>query len=99
VETDPITTASPASVIKHLLHVKPGIPTGGFPPIPTRCSLAVPSVRWNINDELPFNPTGEKIGEAGIWRAYEFERLLDAIQFWNAFNGRWLRGSEYIYPE
>ena len=30
---------------------------------------------------------------------YEFERQLDAIQFWNAFNGRWLRGSEYVHPE
>ena len=48
---------------------------------------------------LPFNATGEKIGERGIWCVYEFERQLDAIQFWNAFNGRWLRGSEFIYPE
>lgn len=48
---------------------------------------------------IPFNPTGEKIGERGIWCVYEFERQLDAIQFWNAFNGRWLLGNEYIYPE
>lgn len=48
---------------------------------------------------LPFNATGEKIGEGAIWCVYEFERQLDAIQFWKQFNGRWLRGSEFIYPE
>jgi hypothetical protein len=24
---------------------------------------------------------------------------MEAIQFWDRFEGRWLRGSEFIYPE
>lgn len=48
---------------------------------------------------LPFNATGEKIQDRGIWSVYEFQFQLDAIQFWDAFNGRWLRGSEFHYPE
>jgi hypothetical protein len=48
---------------------------------------------------IPMNSTGEKIQDRGIWSVYEFEWQLDAIQFWDAFNGRWLRGSEFHYPE
>jgi len=48
---------------------------------------------------IPFNATGEKIQDRGVWYVHEFEWQLDAIQFWDAFNGRWLRGSEFHYPE
>jgi len=48
---------------------------------------------------IPFNATGEVIQDSGAWRVYAFEWQLDAIQFWDAFKGRWLRGSEFHYPE
>ena len=48
---------------------------------------------------IPFNSTGEKIKDGATWSVHEFEWQLDAIQFWDAFDGRWLRGSEFHYPE
>jgi len=48
---------------------------------------------------IPFNATGEKIRDGGLWCVYEFTWQLDAIQFWDRFEGRWLRGSEFHYPE
>jgi hypothetical protein len=30
---------------------------------------------------------------------YEFTWQLDAMQFWDGFEGRWSRGSEFHYPE
>ena len=33
------------------------------------------------------------------WRVYEFAVQLYAIQFWDRFDGRWLRGEEFIYPD
>jgi hypothetical protein len=60
---------------------------------------------WNEIDALcklnstPFNATGEKIRDSGVWCVYEFTWQLDAIQFWDRFEGRWLRGSEFHYPE
>ena len=39
-----------------------------------------------------FNATGR-----GVF--YEFAVQLDAIQFWDRFDGRWLRGEEFIYPD
>jgi hypothetical protein len=56
-------------------------------------------VRFARCNGPPFYATGEKIQTPAIWCVYEFERQLDAIQFWKQFNGRWLRGSEFIYPE
>src|SRR5271167_1053408 len=43
--------------------------------------------------------TGETIRDGGTWRVYEFTWLMDAILFWDRFKGRWLRGSEFHYPE
>ena len=40
-----------------------------------------------------------KIRDAGLWCVYEFAWQLDAIRFWDRFEGRWLRGSEFHYPE
>lgn len=59
--------------------------------------------RWDEIDTLckfnriPFDPTGEKIQERGIWCVYEFEVQLDAMMFWDQFGGRWLRGEEFCY--
>jgi hypothetical protein len=44
---------------------------------------------------IPFNATGEKIRDSDLWRVYEFTWQLDAMQFWDRFEGRWLRGSEF----
>jgi hypothetical protein len=48
---------------------------------------------------IPFNATGEKIRDGGLWCVYEFTWQLDAMQFWDRFEGRWLRGTEFHYPE
>jgi hypothetical protein len=50
-------------------------------------------------NSIPFNATGEKIRDSGLWCVYEFTWQLDAIQFWDRFEGRWLRRSEFHYPE
>jgi hypothetical protein len=48
---------------------------------------------------IPFNATGEKIRDGSLWCVYEFTWQMDAIMFWDRFEGRWLRGSEFHYPE
>jgi hypothetical protein len=48
---------------------------------------------------IPFDATGETIHAGVLWRIYEFTWQMDAIQFWDRFEGRWLRGSEFHYPE
>jgi hypothetical protein len=50
-------------------------------------------------NNIPFSSTGEKIRHEGLWCVYEFTWQLDAIQFWDRFEGRWLLGSEFHYPE
>jgi hypothetical protein len=50
-------------------------------------------------NSLPFNATGEVIEDVGVWRVYEFTWQMDAILFWDRFEGRWLRGTEFHYPE
>jgi hypothetical protein len=50
-------------------------------------------------NSIPFNATGEKIRGEGLWCVYEFAWQMDAIMFWDRFEGRWLRGSEFHYPE
>jgi hypothetical protein len=50
-------------------------------------------------NSLPFNPTGEIIHRDGTWRVYEFAYQMDAILFWYRFQGRWLRGDEFHYPD
>ena len=59
-------------------------------------SGSIPSTKLN---SLPFNPTGEKIQSDGTWCVYEFTWQMDAILFWHRFQGRWLRGDEFHYPE
>jgi hypothetical protein len=48
---------------------------------------------------IPFNATGAKIQSGGMWCVYEFSWQLDAMQFWDRFEGRWLLGTEFHYPE
>ncbi len=50
-------------------------------------------------NSIPFNPTGEVISRGGDWRVHEFSVQLDAILFWDRFEGRWLRGEEFIFPD
>lgn len=50
-------------------------------------------------NSIPFDGTGECIERDGMWRVYEFAVQLDAIQFWDRFEGRWLRGEEFIYSD
>ena len=50
-------------------------------------------------NSLPFNSTGETIQSDGVWKVYEFAWQMDAILFWDRFKGRWLRGTEFHYPE
>src|SRR6266404_3217991 len=50
-------------------------------------------------NSIPFNATGEKIRDEGLWCVYEFTWQMDAILFWDRFEGRWLRGTEFHYPE
>lgn len=50
-------------------------------------------------NSIPFDTTGERIQRDGSWCVYEFAIQLDAIQFWDRFDGRWLRGEEFIYPD
>jgi hypothetical protein len=50
-------------------------------------------------NSLPCNATGEIIRRDGVWCVYEFAWQMDAILFWDRFNGRWLRGSEFHFPE
>jgi hypothetical protein len=46
-------------------------------------------------NSLPFNSTGEVTQNDGLWRVYEFTWQMDAILFWDRFEGRWLRGTEF----
>ncbi len=50
-------------------------------------------------NSLPFNATGEVIENGGVWRVHEFTWQMDAILFWARFEGRWLRGTEFHFPE
>jgi hypothetical protein len=50
-------------------------------------------------NSLPFNSTGEVIETDGVWRVYEFTWQMYAILFWDHFQGQWLLGTEFRYPE
>lgn len=36
---------------------------------------------------MPFNATGEKIQNGGMWCIYEFAQQMDAMMFWDRFKG------------
>jgi hypothetical protein len=48
---------------------------------------------------IPFDPTGQRINRDGHWCVYEFARQIDAMMFWNRFNGRWIRHNDFFYPD
>ncbi len=48
---------------------------------------------------IPFNATGERIQSGGMWCVFEFTWQLNAMQFWDRFEGRWMLGSEFHYRE
>ena len=48
---------------------------------------------------LPYRSTGERLSRPATWCVYEFTAQLDAILFWDAFEGRWLLGDEFVYPK
>ena len=48
---------------------------------------------------IPFNATGEKIQIGGMWCVYEFAQQLDAMMVWDRFQGRWMKGDEFFFPE
>ncbi|MCK1708397.1 MULTISPECIES: hypothetical protein [unclassified Bradyrhizobium] len=50
-------------------------------------------------NSLPFNATGEVLKNDGVWKVYKFTWQMDAILFWARFKGRWLRGTEFHFPE
>ena len=51
-------------------------------------------------NRVPFEATGEILDRGGLrWRTYEFARQLDAIRFWDKFQGRWMIGSDFHFPE
>jgi hypothetical protein len=50
-------------------------------------------------NSIPFNATGERIERDGLWCVYEFAWQIEAMMFWDQFKGRWLRGTEFTYPE
>ena len=48
---------------------------------------------------VPFERTGGVIEVEGWrWCVYKFVRQLDAIRFWDAFDGRWMQRQWFIYP-
>jgi hypothetical protein len=50
-------------------------------------------------NSIPFDATGQRIDRDGHWYVYEFTEQLAAIQFWDRFEGRWMRGEEFMYPD
>jgi hypothetical protein len=53
----------------------------------------------SLND-IPFDPTGERMTRGGVlYVVYEFALQLHAIQFWDRFDGRWLRHGDFMYPD
>ncbi len=53
----------------------------------------------SLND-IPFDPTGERMRRGGVlYVTYEFSLQLHAIQFWDRFDGRWLRHGDFMYPD
>lgn len=51
-----------------------------------------------LND-IPFNPTGQIIRTDDTWIVYEFSMQIEAVAFWDRFEGRWLYGGEFFYPD
>jgi hypothetical protein len=51
-------------------------------------------------NNVPFDPTGEILDRIGIrWRTYQFIRQFDALRFWDKFEGRWMLGNDFHFPQ
>jgi hypothetical protein len=51
-------------------------------------------------NNVPFDPTGEILDRIGVrWLTYQFIYQYDAIRFWDKFQGRWMLGADFIFPE
>jgi hypothetical protein len=49
---------------------------------------------------VPLERAGDVIEVEGRrWCVYKFAHQLDAIMFWDTFDGRWIRREAFIYPE
>jgi len=49
---------------------------------------------------VPFDQTGEIFERIGLrWRTFQFTRQFDAIRFWDCFDGRWMLGNDFHFPE
>jgi hypothetical protein len=92
---------------RHGFHPRGASPKRYSPLRPYHVALKDDYVRENwgwINEvcktnRVPFDSTGERIQRDGSWCVHEFAVQLEAIQFWDQFEGRWLHGEEFIYPE
>jgi hypothetical protein len=52
-----------------------------------------------LND-IPFDPTGQRMRQGGVlYVVYEFAVQLHAVQFWDRFDGRWMRHGDFLYPD
>jgi hypothetical protein len=47
---------------------------------------------------VPFDATGQRIKSDGLWCVYEFARQVDAMMFWDKFDGRWMHQNDFFYP-
>lgn len=80
-----------------------------LPSHPYHVALYDPYLRENYDritaccaiNNLPYEPTGEKISASGCgtWCTFQFAKQQDAILFWDAFQGRWMLGDSFYYPE
>lgn len=51
-------------------------------------------------NNVPLDPTGQRMRRSGVlYVVYEFALQLHAIQFWDRFDGRWLRHGDFMYPD
>ena len=47
---------------------------------------------------IPFEATGERIQATSLWCVYQFAKQMDAMMFWDRFEGKWLVGNEFVSP-
>jgi hypothetical protein len=48
---------------------------------------------------IPFEATGERISGTSLWCVYQFAKQTDAMKFWARFEGKWLVGREFVFPQ
>jgi hypothetical protein len=51
-------------------------------------------------NNVPCQRTGEVVERGGTrWFVYKFARQVDALRFWDKFDGRWMYRESFIFPE